>query len=119
MVLLGSALVACIRAYLDVAPGAAASPQAGDVNVLGWLICRRKGCIASEGGQDLAADLLRGTHRIHRDQDPAGAVPRRDRGCHVIVQGQALGVDPRWVVGAMLQRGARDRPADQPRRSLA
>ena len=68
-------------------------PQAGEVNgepcLPGHMVQER--AHRFEGGQDLAADLLRETHRIHRDQDPAVAVPRQDGGRHVRVEGQPPG----------------------------
>ena len=90
-------------------------PQAGEVNgepcLPGHLVQER--AHRFEGGQDFAADLMRETHRIHRDQDDAVAVPREDGGRHVMVEGQALGNDVWRVVGAMLQRGPREQPAHQ------
>src|SRR2546421_4653275 len=64
-----------------------------------------------ESDQDLAPDLLRGTHRIHGDQDPAVAVPRDDGSRHLVVESQALGNDLWSVVGAMLKRGPREQSA--------
>ena len=46
-----------------------------------------------ESDQDLAPHLMRGTHRIYRDQDPAFAIPRDDGRCHFLVERQALGYD--------------------------
>ena len=66
-----------------------------------------------QGGKDFAPDLMRGTHRIHRNQDSAVAVPRQDGRCHFMVESQALGNDVRGVIGAMLQRGPREQPAHQ------
>ena len=45
------------------------------------------------------------------NQDSAVAVPRDDGGCHLMVEGKALGNDLGRVVGAMLQRGPREQPA--------
>ena len=64
-----------------------------------------------EGGEDFAADLLCGTHRIHGNQDSAVAVPGDDWGCHCMVEGKALGNDVCSVVGAMLERSSREQPA--------
>ena len=49
-----------------------------------------------------AADLLRGTHRIRRDQDPAVETPQDDGGCRFVVEGEALGDDVWRLVGAIL-----------------
>ena len=77
------------------AGGAERFAQAGEVNGApgqrGHLVQER--AHRFEGGQDLAADLLRGTHRIHRDQDSAVVVPRDDGGRHFMVEGQPLGDD--------------------------
>jgi len=90
-------------------------PEAGQVNgepcLLGHNVQER--AHRFEGGQDLAPDLRRGTHRIHRYQDPAVPVPRDDGGCHVMVNSKALGNDLCRVVGAMLERGPREQPAHE------
>src|ERR1035438_2212643 len=36
---------------------------------------------------------MRGTHRIHGNQDSAVAVPRKNGGCHFMVESKALGND--------------------------
>ena len=83
-------------------------PQISEVNgkpcLLGHIVQERTHRL--ERGQDFAPDLSRGTHRIHGNQDSAVAVPRDNRGGHLVVEGQALSNDVRGVVGAMLQRGS-------------
>jgi len=90
----------------SVAPNA--SPQAGEVNgepcLRGYVVQERTHRF--KGGQDFAPDLLRGTHRIHGNQDSALAVPRDNGGCHFMIEGKALGNDVCGVVGAMLERSS-------------
>ena len=90
-------------------------PEAGEVNGEPCLLRQKvqERAHRFEGGEDFAADLLRGTHRIHRNQDSAVAVPREDGGCHFLVKSKALGNDVWRVVGAMLERGPREQPAHE------
>jgi len=85
-------------------------PQAGEVNrapcLRGHMVQER--AHRFEGGEDFAPDLMRGTHRIHGDQDSAIAVPRDNGGCHFMIEGKAQGNDVCGVVGAMLERSSRE-----------
>ena len=61
-----------------------------------------------QSAQDFTPDLIRGTHRIHGNQDSAVTVPCNNWGCHFMVKSKALGYDFPGVVGAMLERGSRE-----------
>ena len=73
--------------------GAECVSQAGEVNgepgLPGHLVQER--AHRFEGGQGFAADLLRGTQRIHRDQDFTAAVPREDGGTSLHGRGPGAG----------------------------
>ena len=90
-------------------------PQGGEVNgapcLRGHVVQQR--AHRFEGGEDFAADLVGGAHSIHRHQDSAVAVPREDGRGHIVVEGQPLGNDVCSVIGAMLERGSREQPADE------
>jgi hypothetical protein len=90
-------------------------PQAGEVDgqpcLRGHMVQERAHRFQS--GQDFAPDLMRGTHRIHGNQDSALAVPRDNGGCHFMVEGEALGNDFCGVIGAMLERGSCEQPPQE------
>jgi hypothetical protein len=53
----------------------------------------QEGAHRFEGGEDFAADLLRGPHRFLGNQASPVAVPRDNGGCHFMVEGKALAID--------------------------